>query len=101
VLSRVLPSSGAGPKADRLEPWRWRMTTRAVTSGGNDVNVEVEAEGHPGYLTTARLLGEAGLMLADEGVTPDLAGHLTPAAALGSAHIDRFDHARLHFTIVP
>lgn len=98
VLSRVLPSSGAGPQADRLEPWRWRMTTQATTSGGNEVTIDVDAEGHPGYLTTARLLGEAGLMLADEGATPNLGGHLTPAAALGSAHIDRFDHARLHFS---
>jgi short subunit dehydrogenase-like uncharacterized protein len=38
-------------------------------------------------------------MLADEGATPDLGGHLTPAAALGSAHIDRFDHARLRFSV--
>jgi short subunit dehydrogenase-like uncharacterized protein len=101
VLGRVLPSSGAGPKADRLEPWRWRMSTRATTSGGSALTVEVEAEGHPGYLTTARLLGEAGLMLAEKGATPDTSGHLTPAAALGSAHIERFDHARLHFAIVP
>jgi short subunit dehydrogenase-like uncharacterized protein len=99
VLSRVLPSSGAGPKADRLEPWRWRMATRAMTTGGNEVRVDVDAEGHPGYLTTARLLGEAGLMLASDGVTPDVSGHLTPAAALGSAGIDRFDHARLHFSV--
>jgi len=99
VLSRVLPSSGAGPKADRLEPWRWRMTTRAMTTGGNEVRVDVDAEGHPGYLTTARLLGEAGLMLAEEGATPDVSGHLTPAAALGSAGIDRFDHARLRFSV--
>jgi short subunit dehydrogenase-like uncharacterized protein len=99
VLGRVLPSSGAGPKRDRLEPWRWRMTTTAGTASGNEVVVRVDAEGHPGYLATARLMGEAGLLLAQPGATPDLSGHLTPAAALGSAGIDRFEHARLRFSV--
>lgn len=99
VLGRLLPPSGAGPKSDRLEPWRWRMATTARTTGGNEVVVDVDAEGHPGYLTTARLLGEAGLLLAEPGATPDVSGHLTPAAALGSAGIDRFDNARLRFSV--
>jgi short subunit dehydrogenase-like uncharacterized protein len=99
VLGRVLPGSGFGPAADRLEGWRWRLAVDARTTGGAAVAVDVEATGHPGYLATARMLGEAGLMLAEPGTTPDRAGCLTPATALGTDHVDRFEHARLRFTI--
>lgn len=99
VLSKVLPSSGAGPKADRLEPWRWRMDIRARTTGGNEVNVAIDADGHPGYLATARMLGEAGMLMAEPGATPERAGCLTPATALGTACAERFARAGLRFSV--
>jgi hypothetical protein len=42
------------------------------------VRVDLDADGHPGYLTTAKLLGEVGLLLAEDGRTPARAGCLTP-----------------------
>ncbi len=99
VMSSVLPGSGFGPSADRLEDWKWSMRVKARTSGDNDVQVEVDAEGHPGYLATARMIGEAGLLLAEEGATPDVAGCLTPAIALGTASAGRFEEAKLQFSI--
>jgi hypothetical protein len=72
---------------------------RSRTAGGHVLEVDVDADGHPGYLTTARMLGEAGLMLAEPGVTPDRAGCLTPATALGTAAIDRFERARMRFSV--
>jgi short subunit dehydrogenase-like uncharacterized protein len=63
------------------------------------VGVEIDAEGHPGYLATARMLGEAGLLLADPELTPDRAGCLTPAMALGTEHLDRFEHAGVRFSV--
>jgi short subunit dehydrogenase-like uncharacterized protein len=98
-MSRVLPSSGFGPKGERLEAWRWRMSLEALTSGGHEIEVDVDADGHPGYLTTARMLGEAGLILAEPGLTPDRAGCLTPATALGTDAISRFESARLRFSV--
>jgi short subunit dehydrogenase-like uncharacterized protein len=99
ALSRVLPGSGFGPAGNRLEGWRWRMELRARTTGGRELRAEVDADGHPGYLATARMLGEAGLLLADPALTPERSGCLTPAAALGSAHVDRFDRAGVRFSI--
>jgi short subunit dehydrogenase-like uncharacterized protein len=96
-LSAILPSSGFGPAADRLEQWRWRLDVTGRTVNGHEARVKVEGEGHPGYLATSRMLGEAGLLLAEAGATPDGAGHLTPAAALGTAKLDRFDRAGLRF----
>ena len=44
------------------------MTVTGRTGGGQEVRVDVDADGHPGYLATARMLGEAGLLLAEPGV---------------------------------
>jgi len=63
--------------------------------------VEIDGAGHPGYLATARMLGEAGLLLAEHGATPDRTGSLTPAAALGTRRVERFQNARLGFTVLP
>lgn len=99
LLSRVLPSSGAGPAADRLEGWRWGVTANAETSAGRSVTARLEAVDHPGYLATARMLGEAGMLLAEPGATPERAGFLTPATALGTDRLDRFERAGLRFSI--
>ncbi len=99
ALRSALPDSGFGPAPDRLEPWRWRFDVDARTTGSNAVGVGVEAGGHPGYLATARMLGEAGLMMAEDGVTPERAGCLTPALAVGTAALERFERAGMRFTV--
>lgn len=75
------------------------MATTAKTVGGHYVRVDLDADGHPGYLTTAKMIGEAGLLLAEDGATPDRSGFLTPATALGTAHADRFRHAGVRFQV--
>jgi short subunit dehydrogenase-like uncharacterized protein len=99
VLGRILPSSGFGPAADRLEAWKWHMSVKGRTPGGRVVRVDVDADGHPGYLATARMIGEAGLLLAEPGATPERSGCLTPATALGTGSVDRFERARLRFSV--
>jgi short subunit dehydrogenase-like uncharacterized protein len=99
TLRSALPSSGFGPSGDRLEDWWWRFRVEARTTGSRELAVEAEASGHPGYLATARMLGEAGLMLAEPGTTPDRNGCLTPALALGTDHVDRFERAELRFRV--
>lgn len=99
LMRRVLPSSGFGPSGSRLEEWSWHLTANARTAGGRYVRVDVDADGHPGYLTTAKLLGEVGLLLAEDGATPGRAGCLTPATALGTASLDRFARAGARFVV--
>ncbi len=99
VLGRVLPGSGFGPAPDRLEDWSWSMRVVAATTGGHAVTVNVEARGHPGYLTTARMLGEAGLILSELPPASGAFGCLTPAAALGTESIPRFERAGLTVTV--
>lgn len=99
VLGRVLPDSGAGPAADRLEDWRWSMRIEGATTGEHRIEVDVEADGHPGYLTTAKMIGEAGLILSERSPVPHSLGCLTPAAALGTESAPRFERAGLRFRI--
>ena len=99
VLARALPDSGFGPSPDRLEDWSWSMRVEAATTGAHRIAVDVEARGHPGYLTTARMLGEAGLILFEKPAKPGACGCLTPAAALGTESIPRFARAGLEFAV--
>jgi short subunit dehydrogenase-like uncharacterized protein len=99
ILTRILPGSGFGPSPDRIEQWRWRLDVNGATTTGNTVHVRVDADGHPGYLATSRMMGEAGLVLADESLAPDRAGCLTPSVALGAQSAERFDSAGLRFRV--
>jgi short subunit dehydrogenase-like uncharacterized protein len=99
LVRKRLPSSGFGPQGSRLEDWHWTLNVRAATSGGHHVRVELDADGQPGYLTTATMLAEAGLLLAEPGATPERSGFLTPAMAIGTGHLDRFHAAGARFRI--
>ncbi len=99
AMARLGPSSGFGPTGPRMEGWKWKMKAAGRTAGGKLVTVLLEADGHPGYLATARLLGEAGMLLSEDGATPARAGCLTPAAALGTGCLERFANARLRFSV--
>jgi short subunit dehydrogenase-like uncharacterized protein len=99
LMRRFLPSSGFGPTGEKLDRWSWHLSVDARTAAGRYVRVDLDADGHPGYLTTAKLLGECGLLLADEGATPTRAGCLTPATALGTQSLDRFERAGARFTV--
>jgi short subunit dehydrogenase-like uncharacterized protein len=63
------------------------------------VAASVQADGHPGYLATARMLAEAGLLLAEDGATPARAGCLTPGIALGSGCVERLARAHMYFSV--
>jgi short subunit dehydrogenase-like uncharacterized protein len=99
LLAQVLPPSGYGPAATVWSPWRWHMSIRARTSTGREVPVEINADGHPGYLTTPRMLGETGLLLSPVGSTPERSGCLTPSTALGPRSAGRFARAGLRFSL--
>jgi short subunit dehydrogenase-like uncharacterized protein len=101
AMARLGPGSGFGPTGARLERWRWRMAATGLTRSGRQLHAVLDADGHPGYLATARLLGEAGILLAEDGATPAIGGCLTPAAALGTARLERFERAGLRFSSGP
>lgn len=99
IMRRALPSSGFGPQGDKLEEWSWRLVADARTPAGRYLRIDLDADGHPGYLTTAKLLGEVGLLLGEDGATPDRAGSLTPATALGTECLPRLERAGARFSV--
>lgn len=98
ALEAIGPDAGDGPDDDRLEGWRWRLEVIGTTSADTRVRVVVDADGHPGYLATSRMVVEAAMLLAgDDADVPARTGHLTPAAALGTAEVARFGEAGVRF----
>lgn len=99
AMGAVMPASGFGPRPDRLEGWKWSMTVHARTTGGHTVGARVSGSGHVGYLATARMIGETGMLLAEDGATPPAAGCLPPSLALGTVNLSRFTPAGLLFEV--
>lgn len=101
MADRFLPQPGQGPDVSRIDDWHWSITGRAQGRTGQAVTITMEGEGHPGYRTTANMIAEAALILADlDAPTPDRAGVLTPALALGVQVLPRFAHAGMRFGAV-
>jgi short subunit dehydrogenase-like uncharacterized protein len=99
LMRKSLPDSGFGPTGERMEDWSWSMAVNAKTVGGHHVRIDLDADGQPGYLATAKMLGEAGMLLSEKGATPERSGFLTPAAALGVGELDRFRHAGVRIQV--
>ena len=112
VISRPPTLSDLMRQAERAEVPELNLIVKADVQGSlgalsdallklpqEEVRVNIDAEGQPGYLTTARMLGEAGLLMAGTGLTPDRSGCLTPATALGTESLDRFERARVRFSV--
>ena len=88
LLDRILPAPGSGPSEATRENGWFRMRTYTRTSSGARYLANFAGLGDPGYKATAIMLGESGLALAFDN-KPELAGVLTPAAAMGDALTDR------------
>lgn len=99
TLCQLLPDSGHSPPLARQGQWGWTISIKAHTQGGHELSVDVASDGHIGYLATGRIVGEAALLLAEDGASSDRAGCLTPAAAFGTESIERFRHAHLRFAL--
>lgn len=98
----ALPASGVGPDAVATGEWRWRMRARGISDGDGvsgtrtSAVATLDADGHPGYTTTARMICELALVLAD-GAGSGRTGCITPALALGDADLGRFAAAGMRF----
>ncbi len=81
VLSRRLPPSGSGPQGDVLTGWSWETKGRFTTHEGGRFHGVLQAEGNPGYGTTAWMAAELALHMA-HGVPETALGSSTPALTL-------------------
>lgn len=101
VARRVGPRAGEGPSGAELDDWRYRLEVWARCVDGTTAQVAVVASGHPGYKSTATMVAEAGLILADaDAPVPEASGYLSPAGALGVEVLGRLEAAGLRFRVV-
>uniref|UniRef100_UPI00048E4A45 hypothetical protein n=1 Tax=Nocardia sp. CNY236 TaxID=1169152 RepID=UPI00048E4A45 len=100
TLDLILPRPGTGPsEKSRAKGWFVTKTYARTTSGAKYV-ATFSGTGDPGYRCTSMMLGESGLCLAFDGnEQPDLAGILTPAAAMGDALTERLRAAGMTITV--
>ena len=101
IFDKAAPTPGEGPDITKLDDWKWSLSGIARGAGGQQLSMSLEGLGHPGYRTTANMMAEAALILADANTAkPDRAGVLTPASALGTAELERFARAGMTFSSV-
>ncbi|MEP7178492.1 MAG: saccharopine dehydrogenase, partial [Pseudonocardiales bacterium] len=95
ILNRLKP--GDGPSAQkRARSW---FTVTFVGEGGGKRVVTRVSGGDPGYDETAKMLAEAALALAFDGL-PTTAGQVTTATAMGDALLERLQLAGIKFEVI-
>ncbi|MFT6269304.1 MAG: short subunit dehydrogenase-like uncharacterized protein [Alphaproteobacteria bacterium] len=94
----VLPKPGEGPSQEEQLNGMFDMRFYAQLSNGENLVVKVEGDRDPGYGSTAKMLSQAALCLAND--VPNVAGGFwTPASALSEHLINRLDaHAGVTVT---
>lgn len=94
----VLAKPGEGPSEQEQLNGMFDMRFYAQLANGIDLAVKVEGDRDPGYGSTAKMLSQAALCLAND-VTDLPGGFWTPAAALNEHLIKRLaDHAGVTLT---
>ena len=98
----VLPASGEGPTATEQAQGFYELQFVGTTAKGEKIRVQVTGDRDPGYGSTAKILGQAALCLAQDVPQSEHPGDFwTPAALLGEALIKRLESAAgLTFTVL-
>ena len=93
LVKHVLPKPGEGPSLQEQLNGMYDMRFYANIPNAQSIIVKVEGDRDPGYGSTAKMLAQVGLCLAND--VPTLAGGFwTPAAALNEHLIARLkEHA--------
>lgn len=99
LLEKVVPKPGEGPSPAEQEAGMYDIRFFAIGDDGTTLQTRVYGDRDPGYGSTAKMLGEAGVCLALDIAREDTAGGFwTPATAFGDALIKRLEaHAGLSF----
>ncbi|MEL6399370.1 MAG: saccharopine dehydrogenase NADP-binding domain-containing protein [Cyanobacteria bacterium J06607_6] len=97
----ALPASGAGPTAAEQAQGFYELQFVGTTDTGDKIRVQVTGDRDPGYGSTAKILGQAALCLAQDIPPSERGGFWTPATLLSEALIKRLESfAGLAFTVL-
>ncbi|MBL9037345.1 MAG: saccharopine dehydrogenase NADP-binding domain-containing protein [Archangium sp.] len=84
----VLPKPGEGPSPEAQARGTFDIRFHGTTADGRSVSAKVTGDRDPGYGSTAKMLAQAGLCLAND-VEALPGGFWTPVTAMGDALIAR------------
>ena len=98
LADRVLPKPGDGPDQQKRDAGYFTLHFYGTTSAGDTITTAVSGDRDPGYGSTAKMLTEAALLLADLDPADVPGGFWTPATALSERLIERLSsHAGVAF----
>lgn len=98
VVDRVLPAPGEGPNKAKREAGFYNLRFFITLHDGSTALGKVTGDRDPGYGSTSKILAEAAISLAKD-KTPEVAGVLTPAVAIGDPLLTRLEaNAGLSFS---
>jgi short subunit dehydrogenase-like uncharacterized protein len=89
-IGKRLPQPGEGPSAATRESGYYLLELTGSTRASNAerLTLRIRGDRDPGYGSTARMLGESAVCLAQDALDSP-GGVLTPASAMGSALVRR------------
>ncbi|NEQ55579.1 MAG: saccharopine dehydrogenase, partial [Leptolyngbya sp. SIO3F4] len=86
----LIPKPGEGPSQTAQEQGFYDLRFWGTTAEGQTIQVKVTGDRDPGYGSTAKILGQAGLCLAvDFPNSAKAGGFWTPASIFGDVLIER------------
>jgi len=90
LLQRVLPKPGEGPSQETIEQGFFdiELLAKHPTDSALDLRGKVHGDRDPGYGSTAKMLAECAVCLAQDEL-PVEGGFWTPASAMGDALLQR------------
>jgi short subunit dehydrogenase-like uncharacterized protein len=99
VLERFLPSPGEGPSPEQQRSGSFDLRLLGRNTDGQTLQVRVTGDADPGYGSTAKMLGQAGICLALDVPKASMSGGFwTPATIFGDRLIERLTrYAGLRF----
>ncbi|MGD1937925.1 MAG: saccharopine dehydrogenase family protein [Cyanophyceae cyanobacterium] len=99
LLEKIIPAPGEGPSEESQENGFYDLRFWGETAAGKTITVKVTGDRDPGYGSTAKILAQAGLCLANN--EEKTGGFWTPATAFGTILISRLtQYAGLTFEVL-
>jgi len=97
----VVPKPGEGPSPEAQRTGFYDLRFHGKADAGDVLRAKVKGDRDPGYGSTAKMLAQAGICMAQDIAKEDLAGNFwTPATAMGDKLIGRLEkHAGLTFAL--
>ncbi len=100
VVEKFVPKPGEGPSLEAQEKGYYDLRFVGKTADGKTIKTKVVGDRDPGYGSTSKMLGEAGMCLAFD-VADKPGGIWTPASLMGASLFDRLtSKAGLSFEVL-